>query len=77
MKQDVLVTEGTDDHLLPVDRMYRIMHEFTSARSATARVFTAREGAEQHYQVCNALLARSKAVLARAFPAAVLPKPDI
>jgi pimeloyl-ACP methyl ester carboxylesterase len=70
VKQDVLLTEGTDDHLFPVDRMYRIMRELTSARSVTARVFTAREGAEQHCQVGNSSLARSEAVrwLARFHP---------
>jgi len=68
--QDVLLTEGEDDHLFPVDRVYRIMAELTSAQSITMRMFTAREGAEQHCQVGNSALARSEVVrwLARFHP---------
>ncbi|MBV9038093.1 MAG: alpha/beta fold hydrolase [Acidobacteriaceae bacterium] len=60
IKQDVLVTEGEDDHLFNVDWIYRIMRELVCARSVTARIFTAREGAEQHCQVGNSALAREE-----------------
>ena len=80
VKQDVLVTEGEDDHLFNVDWIYRIMRELVCARSVTARIFTSREGAEQHCQVGNSALARTEIVrwLARfhsgmAIPAGVGP----
>jgi len=60
VKQDVLVTEGEDDHLFNVDWIYRIMRELVCARSVTARIFTSREGAEQHCQVGNSALAREE-----------------
>jgi hypothetical protein len=62
VKQDVLVTEGEDDHLFNVDWIYLIMRELVCARSVTARIFTAREGAEQHCQVGNSALAREEIV---------------
>jgi pimeloyl-ACP methyl ester carboxylesterase len=62
LRQDVLLTEGEDDHLFPIDRIHRIMRELVCARSVTARVFTAREGGEQHCQVGNATLARNEVV---------------
>jgi pimeloyl-ACP methyl ester carboxylesterase len=70
LRQDVLVTEGECDHLFPVERMYRIMRELVCARSITGRMFTAREGAEQHCQVGNSALARDEIVrwLARFYP---------
>jgi pimeloyl-ACP methyl ester carboxylesterase len=60
--QDVLITEGENDHLFDTDWVYRIMRELTCARSVTARIFTAREGAEQHCQVGNSALARDEMV---------------
>ena len=60
--QDVLLTEGEDDHLFDTDWVYRIMRELTCARSVTARIFTAREGAEQHCQVGNSALAREEMI---------------
>ena len=62
LKQDVLLTEGEDDHLFDVSWLYRIMSELTCAHSVTARIFTAREGAEQHCQVGNSTLAREEMV---------------
>ncbi len=41
VKQDVLVTEGEDDHLFNIDWIYRTMRELVCARSVTARIFTA------------------------------------
>jgi pimeloyl-ACP methyl ester carboxylesterase len=78
VKQDVLVTEGEDDHLFNVDWLYRIMRELVCARSVTARIFTAREGAEQHCQVGNSALAREEIVrwLSRFHPGMPLPESE-
>jgi hypothetical protein len=53
-----------------VDWIYRTMQELVCAHSVTARIFTAREGAEQHGQVGNSALARKEIVrwLARFYP---------
>src|SRR5262249_32463029 len=71
VRQDVLLTEGEQDHLFIVGWLYRTMRELVCARSVTARIFTAREGAEQHCQVGNSALAREEGVrwLARFYPA--------
>jgi pimeloyl-ACP methyl ester carboxylesterase len=68
--QDILLTEGEQDHLFHPDWIYRTMRELVCARSVTARIFTAREGAEQHCQVGNSALAREEIVrwLARFYP---------
>jgi hypothetical protein len=51
------------------------MCELVCARSVTARIFTAREGAEQHCQVGNSALARAEIVrwLARFHPGMTIP----
>ncbi len=78
VKQDVLVTEGEDDHLFNVDWLYRIMRELVCARSVTARIFTAREGAEQHCQVGNSAVAREEIArwLSRFHPGMTLPESE-
>jgi pimeloyl-ACP methyl ester carboxylesterase len=70
VKQDVLLTEGEEDHLFNTDWLYRIMSELVCANAVMARIFTAREGAEQHCQVGNSVLARDEMVqwLARFYP---------
>jgi pimeloyl-ACP methyl ester carboxylesterase len=70
LKQDVLLTEGEQDHLFDVEWLYRTMRELVCARSVTARIFTAREGAEQHCQLGNSAAAREEIVcwLARFYP---------
>jgi pimeloyl-ACP methyl ester carboxylesterase len=70
VKQDILLTEGEQDHLFNVDWIYRAMRELVCARSVTARIFTAREGGEQHCQVGNSALARDEIVnwLSRFYP---------
>jgi hypothetical protein len=70
VKQDILLTEGEQDHLFDVDWLYRTMRELVCAHSVTARIFTAREGAEQHCQVGNSALAREEIVrwLSRFYP---------
>jgi len=62
VKQDVFLTEGECDHLFNSGWLHRIMNELVCARSVTARVFTAREGAEQHCQVGNSTLAREEII---------------
>jgi hypothetical protein len=70
VKQDILLTEGEQDHLFDVEWLYRTMRELVCARSVTVRIFTAREGGEQHCQVGNSALAREEIVrwLARFYP---------
>jgi pimeloyl-ACP methyl ester carboxylesterase len=81
VKQDILLTEGEQDHLFNVDWLYRAMRELVCARSVTARIFTAREGGEQHCQVGHSALAREEIInwLARFYPsirAAASSQPD-
>jgi hypothetical protein len=78
LKQDVLLTEGEDDHLFHVGWLYRIMNELVCAHSVTARVFTAREGAEQHCQVGNSGLAREEIIrwLSRFHPEIAKPQSE-
>src|SRR5262249_9258711 len=70
VKQDILLTEGEQDHLFNVEWMYRTMRELVCARSVTARIFTAREGAEQHCQLGNSAVPREEIAwwLARFYP---------
>jgi hypothetical protein len=70
VKLDILLTEGEQDHLFDVDWLYRTMRELVCARSVTARIFTAREGGEQHCQVGNSALAREEIInwLGRFYP---------
>ena len=70
VKQDILLTEGEQDHLFNVEWLYRTMRELVCAQSVTARIFTAREGAEQHCQLGNTAVARDEIVnwLARFYP---------
>jgi len=58
VKQDILLTEGEQDHLFDIDWVHRTMRELVCARSVTTRIFTAREGAEQHCQLGNSAVAR-------------------
>jgi hypothetical protein len=60
--QDVHLSEGENDHLFPISRLGRVIRELVCARSITARVFTAREGAEQHCAVGNGAAAREEFV---------------
>jgi len=62
IKQDVLLIEGECDHLFNPGWLYRASSELTCARSVTTRMFTAREGAEQHCQVGNTTLARDEMI---------------
>jgi hypothetical protein len=79
VRQDILLTEGEQDHLFHVEWLYRTMREFVCARSITARIFTAREGAEQHCQVGDSALAREEIVrwLAASTPTCPRSDPEI
>jgi hypothetical protein len=70
VKQDILLTEGEQDHLFDVGWIHRTMRELVCARSVTARIFTAREGAEQHCQLGNTAAAREEIIcwLSRFYP---------
>ncbi|HWX62819.1 hypothetical protein [Bradyrhizobium sp.] len=70
VKQDILLTEGEQDHLFDVGWVHRTMRELVCARSVTTRIFTAREGAEQHCQLGNSAVARREVVrwLAQFYP---------
>jgi hypothetical protein len=70
VKQDILLTEGEQDHLFDVGWIHRAMRELVCAKSVTARVFTAREGGEQHCQLGNSAVAREEIInwLARFYP---------
>jgi hypothetical protein len=54
------------------------MSELVCAQSVTTRIFTAREGAEQHCQVGNSGLAREEIIrwLSRFHPEIALPRTD-
>ena len=60
--QDVLLTEGENDHLFPISRIHEVMRRLVCAKSVTARIFTAREGAEQHCGVGNSAVVRDEFV---------------
>jgi hypothetical protein len=62
IRQDVFLIEGECDHLFNPGWVYRASSELTCARSVTTRMFTAREGAEQHCQVGNTTLARDEMI---------------
>jgi hypothetical protein len=70
VKQDILLTEGEQDHLFDIGWIHRTMRELVCAQSVTARIFTAREGAEQHCQLGNSAVARTEIVhwLGRFYP---------
>jgi hypothetical protein len=70
VKQDILLTEGEQDHLFHISALPRTMAELRCARTVTARMFTAREGAEQHCQLGNSAAAREEIIrwLSRFYP---------
>jgi pimeloyl-ACP methyl ester carboxylesterase len=76
VKQAVLLTEGEDDHLFDTGWVYRIMRGLVCAQSVTARIFTAREGAQMHCQVGNSGLARTEIMrwLSRFHPGMTIPE---
>jgi len=57
VRQDVLLLGGAEDHYVPVHQLWDQARLLTSARSITARLFTAEEHAQAHCQVGNLPLA--------------------
>ncbi len=78
VKQDIVLTEGEQDQLFTVGWIHRTMRELVCARSVTARIFTAREGAEQHCQLGNSATARTEIVnwLRRFYPDMLVSRPS-
>lgn len=54
--QDVLLTAGTDDHIVPLEQFFDQGRALTNARSLTMRLFTEYEGCESHCQNGNRAL---------------------
>lgn len=57
LTQDILLLGGEKDHYIPRNQFYRCRKNLTHAKSLTYRLFTRKEGGEQHCQVGNHLLA--------------------
>lgn len=57
VRQDVLLLAGANDHYVPLSQLWDQARLISSARSITARVFTAEEQAQAHCQVGNLPLA--------------------
>jgi hypothetical protein len=57
VRQDVLLLAGAQDHYVPLEQLGEQARLLTSARSITARVFTAAEQGQAHCQVGNLPLA--------------------
>jgi pimeloyl-ACP methyl ester carboxylesterase len=55
--QDVLLLAGAEDHIVPLDQLWRQARNLPNARSLTVRLFTAAEQASQHCQIGNVGLA--------------------
>lgn len=55
--QDTLLLAGEHDHYIPLNQFYRTKENMINANSLTCRLFTKKEGGEQHCQVGNHLLA--------------------
>jgi pimeloyl-ACP methyl ester carboxylesterase len=53
VKQDVLLFGGNEDHYIPLHQFYDQIQTLRNARSLTARLFTAKEHAQNHCQVGN------------------------
>jgi len=55
--QDVLLLAGEKDHYVPLEQYYRLKENLPKAHSLTCRLFTEKEGGEQHCQIGNHQLA--------------------
>lgn len=53
IKQDILLLAGSEDHLVPLEHLYRQIKTLKNARSISARIFTCDESAQNHCQVGN------------------------
>ena len=52
----MLLTAGTDDHIVPLEQFFDQARTLTNARSVTMRLFTEYEGCASHCQVGNKAL---------------------
>lgn len=57
VSQNILLLSGSEDHLVPIHQFKEQISSLTGARSATARLFTRAESAQNHVQVGNLGLA--------------------
>ncbi len=57
IESNVLLTAGEKDHYIPIEQYYILMNKIKNAKSKTGRIFTVKEGGEQHCQVGNTELA--------------------
>lgn len=55
--QDVLLLAGEKDHYIPSRQFYRLKKNLPNAHTLTCRMFTEKEGGEQHCQIGNHLIA--------------------
>jgi len=51
--QDVLLLAGEKDHYIPIQQYYRLKENLPNVHSLTCRLFTEKEGGEQHCQIGN------------------------
>jgi len=54
--QDVLLTAGTDDHIVPLEQLFDQTRSLTNAHSVTVSLFTEYEGCVAHCQNGNEAL---------------------
>ncbi len=54
--QDVLITHGTEDHLVGLDQFHQQTKALTNARSVTTRLYSSAEHGSKHCQIGNATL---------------------
>ena len=56
-KRYVLLLAGEKDHYIPSQQFFRLKKAITHAHSLTCRMFTEKEGGEQHCQIGNHMIA--------------------
>ena len=59
---DVLILGGEKDHYIPIKHYKKCIGLFPNAKSVKARLFTKKEGGEQHCQIGNHMLAINEIV---------------
>ncbi len=53
IRQDVLLSAGSEDHYAPIEQWYQQIRILKNAQSVTGRIFTRSESAQNHCQVGN------------------------
>ena len=53
IRQDVLLTTGTEDHFVPLSHFHNLLKNMKNAKSITGRIFTSYESSENHCQFGN------------------------